>query len=78
MLQQVLRLKLIGVGAGEVEVGIGVGGTGVGVAGTAAAIPTTGTVIPTVVEAGAVSGSESGKQKERLTEMDHSSLPTWT
>jgi hypothetical protein len=59
MLQQALRLKPGGVGA--VEVGIGVGGTGVGVAGTAA-IPTTGTVIPTVVEAGVVSGSESGKR----------------
>ena len=41
-------------------------------------IPTTGTVIPTVVGAGVVSGSEFGKQKERLTETDHSSLPTWT
>ena len=75
MLQQALRLKPDGVGVGEV--GIGVGGTGVGVAGTAA-IPTTGMATPTVVGAGVVSGSESGKQKERLTETDHSSLPTWT
>ena len=36
------------------------------------------TATPTVVGAGVVSGSESGKQKERLTETDHSSLPTWT